>query len=307
MPALPVVSVILPCSASHAGILHIALACLRVQQFSWPYEVIVVNSHNSDTVVEVSARFNARVVRGDGSNTAGSARNIGARAANSELLAFIDADCCAEPLWLASLYTPLLNDMIAVGGPVLNQRMFSPVASMDNLMQLVDQAPGRPAGRARELPGSNFAIHKHAFDTTGGFPENISCGEDTLFTQRVSVNWPDQVYFIPSMRIRHPGRTSLNAFLEHQKQQGFSRGRFRLNLTTRQQRLGRTAPGAALAATRRLAYFFYRTMLWNRRFLPQLIMFSPILLLGLTAWAVGFTRGCRLGASGQDESASSSR
>jgi hypothetical protein len=197
--------------------------------------------------------------------------------------------------------------MIAVGGPVLNLQMFRPVASMDNLMQFVDQSPGRPAGRAREFPGCNFAIRKQAFDPTGGFPENISCGEDTIFTQRVSANWPDQVYFIPTMRIRHLGRSSLSAYLDHQHQFGFSRGRFRLNLTTRQQRLGRTAPGAALAATRRLAYFLYRTAQWNTRFIPLLIMFSPILLLGLTAWAVGFTRGCRLGVSGQDESASSSQ
>lgn len=296
----PKVSVVLPCGAGHFGVLGDCLASLRDQRFSQPYEIIVINSHCSELVADVGTQFHARILAGSGTDTAATARNVGVDAALAGILAFIDADCSAEPQWLESLYDSLSNGMIAVGGPVLNQTPSSPVAIIDNLMQFVDQAPGRPASWARELPGCNMAIHRHAFDTLGGFPADIFPGEDTVFSQRAAHEWPDRVRFIPAMRIRHRGRTSIGKFMQHQRDFGFSRGRYALNLTRRQQTLGRIAPLAALGAIRRIGYFFVRTVQWNISSLPRLLILSPLLLVGLFAWARGFTRGCQLAAVEQD-------
>ena len=282
------------------------LASLGEQQFSRACEIVVVNSHESDTVARIAAQFGALVVAGGKSRSAGTARNIGVDAARARILAFIDADCTAEPQWLISLFDSLSDGAIAVGGPVMNQLPFNPVAVIDNLMQFVDQAPRRPAGPAREFPGCNMAIRRHAFEALDGFPQDIFPGEDTVFSQRVAREWPDQMQFLPAMRIRHRGRTSIREFTQHQHDFGFGRGRYALNITKRQQELGRIAPIAALAALRRIGYFFYRTVQWNIASLPRLVIFSPLLLVGLLAWARGFNRGCELAAGGAIESGDSS-
>ena len=302
---MPDVSIVLPCSADHAGVLVECLKSLQTQHFSRPFEILVVNSHDSKSVEDTAKQFGACVVPGLGTNTAGSARNAGVAAARGEILAFIDADCQAESQWLSSLYESLSSGRIAVGGPVLNRFPFHPVATTDNLMQFVDQMPGRPEGPARELPGCNMAIQRHAFEAAGGFPEDIFPGEDTVFSQRLAHDWPDQVSFIPLMRLRHRGRTAIGEFMRHQKDFGFGRGRYALNISERQQMLGRSLIVAVLAGLRRAGYFIYRTAQWNILLLPRLVVFSPVLLAGLLSWAHGFSRGCNLAAAEQAESASS--
>ena len=303
---MPEVSVVLPCSASHATVLGDCLASLLAQQFEHPYEIVVVNSHGSSAVAKAAARCDARIVAAGDASTAGLARNLGVKSAQADILAFIDADCIAEPLWLDAVYAALSDGMIAVGGPVLNRKPFSPVAVIDNLMQFVDQASGRPADVAREFPGCNMAIHRHAFEMAGGFPADVFPGEDTVFSQRVAREWPDRMRFLPTMRVRHSGRSAIGEFMQHQRAFGFSRGRYALNISRRQQMLGRIAPVAAVAGLRRFGYFFYRTAQWNMASLPRLLIFSPLLLVGLFAWSQGFNRGCRLAGEEPGESGASS-
>ncbi|MEA2080376.1 MAG: hypothetical protein U9P00_11065, partial [Pseudomonadota bacterium] len=167
-----------------------------------------------------------------------------------------------------------------------------------------DYSGGEPLNyyaRFVDLPGFGYAKVSKS-----GFPEDIFPGEDTVFSQRLSQEQSALVCFLPAMRIRHRGRTSISEFMLHQQEFGFSRGRYALNITKRQQTLGRRLPIAALAAARRVGYFFYRTMQWNISSLPRLIIFSPLLLTGLFAWARGFSRGCELASMEHYESASSS-
>jgi len=289
---MPNLSVVLPCAAGHAEVLARCLESLRAQQHSGPFEIFVVNSNDSATVANVAKSFDAHVVAAGGASTAGMARNIGAAASDAELLAFIDADCTADPGWLGAIQDAMNAGAKAVGGPVLNQLPLHPVAVIDNLMQFVDQAPRRPPGRARELPGCNMAIRRDAFDAIGGFPEDVYPGEDTIFSQQASHQWPERVRYSPAARIHHRGRTSIREFMRHQYDFGFGRGRYALNVSSRQQSLGRRIPFAVLAGLRRLAYFFLRTAQWNILSLPRLVVFSPVLLIGLASWTRGFRRGC---------------
>lgn len=303
----PLISIVLPCSGEHAAELGKCLASLRHQDFAGPYEILVVNSHDSPAVAEVAREHGAGLVAGQGSTTAGAARNSGVSASHAEILAFIDADCVAEPTWLSALHASLIGDVVAVGGPVLNQLPFHPIAVIDNLMQFVDQAPGRGNEAARELPGCNLAIRRWAFGAAGGFPANIYPGEDTVLTQRVSRRYPGRVLFDPTMRILHRGRTSFSGFWRHQWSFGYARGRYALNISERQQRLGRHMLIAGVAGLRRAAYLFRRTAQWNGKFLPRVILFSPLLLFGLAAWGLGFNRGCLAPVDRAESAASSDR
>jgi hypothetical protein len=88
----------------------------------------------------------------------------------------------------------------------------------------------------------------------------------------------------------------LREFLAHQRDFGFGRGLHGLNLTARQQALCRHRGIVILATFRRYGYFMKRTAQWRPSSLPYLIMLTPLLMLGLAAWAEGLRRGCRLAA-----------
>lgn len=299
------VSVVVPCARGHAKVLAECLASLVEQVREHSAELIVVNSHVVKAVSSVADGFGAKTI--PGGNGAGASRNIGVSVASGEILAFVDADCVAEPDWLDALLSVLSEGMVIVGGPVLDRFPYHPVAAIDNLMQFIDQSPGRPPGSAREFPGCNLAIRRDAFRDAGGFPEHIFPGEDTVLTQRVTSTAPDQSRFVPAMRVRHRGRTTLADFIRHQADFGRARGRYALNLTKQQQALGRSSVYAALAAGRRILYFLKRTAQWNFPALPKLLLFSPVLIVGLVGWARGFNLGCRTPADGPGAPTSSSR
>lgn len=112
----------------------------------------------------------------------GAARNIGARAVESSIIAFVDADCLMAEDHLIQAER-LLND------PEIN------IAG--NSYDLPDE-PGwvervwhslhkRPVdGVTRLLPAGNFVIRREVFDALGGFNETLVTGEDAEFCHRLS-------------------------------------------------------------------------------------------------------------------------
>jgi len=290
------VSIVIPCHAGHAGVLPACLLSLMAQQGAQAREILVINSNDDWEVVQAVAGFPVRLIDGGGKLTAGAARNRGVAAATGALVAFIDADCVAEPSWLLVIAQRLTGDVVAVSGPVLDYFAWHPIATVDNRMQFVDQLPGRPAGGFTSAPGCNLAISRRVFLETGGFPAQVQTGEDTMLTAQLADRFSGNVLFEPAMCVRHRGRTAFREFLRHQRDFGFGRGRFGLNLTARQQALCRHRGIVAAAAMRRYVYFMKRTAQWKPRSLAYLILLSPLLLAGLAAWAQGLYQGCCLAA-----------
>jgi glycosyltransferase involved in cell wall biosynthesis len=292
----PSVSIVIPCYR-HAEELAMCLTGLSGQEYGGEWEVLVVNSGADPEVAAAARRGGARLIESDIRLLPGQARNFGAGRAAGEVLAFIDADCVPETGWLESAMVALTPGARLVSGPVLHARPLHPIAVSDNLLQFADFPPNRPNGPARYFPGCNLAIRRIDFDAVGGFPGvTLPAGEDTSFSAAVSSRWPGGLQFTRRMRVRHAGRTTFKAYVDHHASFGYCRAALDLHLTPWQRRWGAHGVMGPVVALKRLLYILGRGLQWDRPQLARTLVLLPIVLSGLFAWTLGFQRGLRIDA-----------
>ena len=219
LKAYPKVSVVV-CSYNGAKTLDRCLASLK--DINYPdYEVILVDDGSKDDTQEIAARHPwVRNIRQDNKGLS-YARNVGAREAKGEVIAYTDSDCMADPDWLYHLIGTLLGgDFAGVGGPNI-----SPPA--ENWVQAcVSAAPGGPSHVlltdvvAEHIPGCNMAFHRWAFDQAGGFdPEYRKAGDDVDFCWRLQQSG-GVIAFSPAAIVWHYRRFTLQAFRKQQEGYG---------------------------------------------------------------------------------------
>ncbi|MEO8089216.1 MAG: glycosyltransferase [Gemmatimonadales bacterium] len=289
--SLRTISVVIPCYR-HANDLTRCLAGLAAQVVEVAFEVIVVNSAADPAVAAAATEGGARLVESQGRLLPGPARNLGATHALGEVLAFIDADCVPEPGWLAAAWTARKAGARLVSGPVLHALPLHPIAVSDNLLQFADFPGNRPDGAARYFAGCNLAISRADFERVGGFPDrSLPAGEDTVFCAAVLACWPDGLQFKRAMRVRHTGRTTFGAFLDHHATFGYCRGALDLHLSPWHRTWGAHRLMAPPVAAKRLSYILGRGAQWDWGQLARTLLLLPIVLPGLFAWAAGFRRG----------------
>lgn len=219
LPSYPKVSVIV-CSYNGARTLEDCLESLRHVDYP-DYEVILVDDGSTDNTQEVVAKFpEVRNIRQENKGLS-VARNVGAAAAEGDVLVYTDSDCMADPDWLYYLVGTLLSgDYAGVGGPNI-----SPPA--ENWIQAcVAAAPGGPSHVlltdvvAEHIPGCNMAFHKSAFMQVGGFdPEYRKAGDDVDFCWRLQ-QAGGVIAFSPAAIVWHYRRFTLKAFRKQQEGYG---------------------------------------------------------------------------------------
>lgn len=287
----PRLSVVVPCYR-RAGQLRRCLEGLAPGHQEEVFETIVVNSGPDPDVATVAAEFpGVRSVPSVKRLWPGAARNLGARHACGDLLLFVDADCVPEPGWVRAAGAALAAGARVAGGPVLDLLPRHPIAASDNLLQFAEFQLGRPEGPVTRSPSCNLAIRRADFDALGGFPEGLRMGEDTVFSAAAVCRWPTGVRFVWAMQVRHEGRTKLRDFLAHQVWFGYARGILGTDLTPNQQRLAAHAFMVPAVVVKRLSYILGRTMRWHPAGWPRALALTPMLGLGLCAFAIGLRRG----------------
>lgn len=113
------ISVIIP-HFNQEEYLHQCLARLHSQQGCLAQiEIIVVDNASKRLPDSVCAAFPGIVLLQERTPGPGPARNTGAAAASGDVLAFIDADCLADPGWLAAIETRFgMTSTQIIGGDV---------------------------------------------------------------------------------------------------------------------------------------------------------------------------------------------
>lgn len=212
---LPRISVIV---CTYNGIATLRACLQSLQNLRYPdYEVLLVDDGSTRDVIGIVRDF--PVVRYLHQDHAGLsvARNLGAREATGEILAYTDDDCLVDEDWLAYLATAFDRpEWVAAGGPNV------PPPPRNRTEAVVAAAPGAPAHvllrdeEAEHLPGCNLAIRKAALLAIGGFRAHYEvAGDDVDICWRLR-EAGGKLRFVAGAMVWHHRRYTVSAYFRQQ-------------------------------------------------------------------------------------------
>jgi glycosyltransferase involved in cell wall biosynthesis len=181
------------CAYNEARLISGCLHSIKAQT-RHPDEIIVVNNASTDETGSVARQVPGVRVIDEPSKGLVIARETARRAAQSDVLAYVDADCRAPITWLERVMcrfdTP--RSPVAVTGPY---RFYDWDQTGRTLIRLYDLLVAPPThalvhhglGLGAILYGGNFAVRAGALGTIGGFDRTIEFhGEDTNLGRRLT-------------------------------------------------------------------------------------------------------------------------
>lgn len=158
--------------------LYKVLNAMRSQTFT-PFEIIIVDSSTSSLKLENSLKkeLNITIIdRATESIFPGHARNLGAKMANGDLLAFLDCKTIPDKAWLQDSMDQFKHSKsdILLGNFVCHEEdWFSKTAKAAIFGNIIHSS----------IPGS--IINKDKFEISGGFSELVRAGEDIDWINRL--------------------------------------------------------------------------------------------------------------------------
>jgi GT2 family glycosyltransferase len=269
-------------------------------------EVVVVTSGGDASGDLVRGAFpGLRVIESETRLLPGGARNAGVAATSGEIVAFLAADCTAEPGWVAGRLTAHRAGHDVVSSAVVPTGRRTSAAWASHFLLFPARLPGRPAG---DLPpfddgGHGLSLRRELLEEVGPFDEGARIGEDTLVLRKLArAGIP--VWYEPSVRTGHPAPASLRELLRDSADRGVRRGRWW------DDRPART-DGAALVATcvvrvwQRLRWTYRKVARCSPSHVRPLVRVLPWVLAGAVVGQAAWAREVRADRSGDGEAATS--
>ena len=263
---LPTCSVVI-CTRNRPDALDRCLMAL--ERLVYPrFEVLVVDNAPSDTrAMDVARRRGARYLVEPVAGLS-RARNTGARACASDVIAFTDDDAVPERTWLSHLAAQFRDPSVAaVTGRTL--MLFDGAAEIP--LDASDLGPATiRLDRSQPLwfemasfggigNGNNMAVRRRVFDGWSGFDERLgrgaflpSCEEHRAFAQLIEDG--HAVIYTPEAVVRHPVPSTVNDRREQFLRSRSDLAAYAVFLFCTTQHRGRVAKYVAQAGTRHQAH-----------------------------------------------------
>lgn len=244
---LPNFSVVVPTYERPAQL----AACLRsLARLDYPrelFEVLIVDDASARPPHELIESFrdalDVKLLRQSKNAGPAAARNLGARQARGEFLAFTDDDCEPEREWLRAFAARFAEEPARiVGGRTVNALDANPYSETSQLIiDIVYAHFNRDGERAHFFASNNFAVHAAGFRGAGGFDETFRTSEDREFCARWRSNGSGLTYE-PRAVVRHShGLTPGSLWRQHF---GYGRGALRFHRAREGAGDGRFKPDA---------------------------------------------------------------
>lgn len=213
-------SVIVPCLNAEDTI-GMQLKALASQRYSEPWEVIVSDNGSSDNSREVIYSFMdqipaLRVVDSSDQRGRAHARNVGARAATGQALAFCDADDEVGHGWISAMVQALSkHDFIACRWDIekLNEKRLQVIRGnpQKSGLQLIWYPP-----YMLHAGSGGIGIKRHWHEAVGGFDESLHRLQDTDYCFRVQLAGA-KLHFAPDAVIHVRFRDTLSSIFNQSR------------------------------------------------------------------------------------------
>ncbi len=195
------------------------------------FEVVVIDDASRDQTNRIAWSYPCELITLSENRGPAYARNVGAKKARGEILAFTDSDCRVDSNWVANIHkhfsysdtevimgrlvlmpSTLLGDSIsAIGFPAGGTIGFDKIWKVNGM------------GFTESLSSCNCAIRKGIFHKVGGFDDSFPYpgGEDSLLAYNLTeLNY--RIKYCPNVLAYHEARDSLPGFLRWQFRRGIS-------------------------------------------------------------------------------------
>jgi glycosyltransferase involved in cell wall biosynthesis len=203
------VSVIVPVRNGEQTIGACLRSILALDIRSAELEILVVDNGSSDGTAGVVQVHPVRYLRADAVRGSYYARNEGARAASSAILAFTDADCEVDPGWLRAALPRFADPGV---GLVAGRIASGPTPSRPAWYQARTDA----LNQERTLAGvllpyaltANCIVRRDALLSLNGFDESLRSGGDADLCWRMQIQARWAMIYEPGARVVHHHRST---------------------------------------------------------------------------------------------------
>lgn len=204
------------------------------------HEIIVVVDHNEPLRTRIAeTRADVTVISNRRRKGLSGARNTGVLAASSDIVAFLDDDALASPLWLASLQEAYNSQFtLGAGGPIRpdwpSERPAWWPEEFDWVVGCSYQGEQITDGSTENLIGCNMSYRRKALVLAGLFDEDLGRSggnaagcEETELARRARAMFPaSQLLFIDGAEVTHridAGRDRFSYFVKRCRAEGVSK------------------------------------------------------------------------------------
>ncbi len=287
------ISVIIPVKKLTDFLINENLPAMDRQKFRH-FEVIVLPNERSTDNKKLLAEYCWLKIIPTGKITRpAEKRDIGAKKAKGDILAFIDDDAYPTPNWLTNAVKIFDKDNpAAVCGPgilppnatfwekVFDEVLKTFIGSGEYSYRFVQKTKRL----VDDYPSMNFLVRKSLFTELGGFNNDYWPGEDSKLCRDLVYKKKQTIIYDPSVTVYHHRRDQLISFLKQHANYGFHRGAFFAHGDENSRRIGYLIPTFFLIYLLLLIIYPFVIGFNFFLFLPFLLYLAGELLLFITAY-----------------------
>ncbi len=171
-----------------------------------PDEIIVVDNGSCEMPQGICAKYPDVRLLQENTPGPGPARNFGITLSTHPILAFIDADCLADPAWLAEAVRAMEDQDASILGGDVRIAYDDPenLTVLEAYESIYAYRMDRYIAREGFTGTGNLVVRREVFDDVGVFG-GLDVAEDRDWGRRATAKG-HKIRYVPGMKVYHPAR-----------------------------------------------------------------------------------------------------